>query len=73
MPLPVLAEGLFKGLSSIPYIYTVLKAAPWLLLITVLKIYFGGARNTSERLMHGKIVMITVRHFLETLLAVTAS
>jgi small-conductance mechanosensitive channel len=38
----------------------VIKTAPWLLLIAALKYYFGGARNTSERLMHSKVVMVTV-------------
>lgn len=61
MPLPILAESLYKGLSAIPYAYTILKVLPWIALVTVLKIYFGGARNTSERLMHSKIIMITVR------------
>lgn len=60
MPIPLIAEGLFGGLSNIPYAYTVLKALPWLALLYFLKVYFGGARNTSERLMHSKIVMITV-------------
>ena len=60
MPLPILAEALFKGPSSVPLAIPILKAAAWLVLVYVLKTYFGGARNTSERLMHSKIVMITV-------------
>ncbi|KAF2431073.1 oxidoreductase-like protein [Tothia fuscella] len=59
MPLPIIAEGFAKGLSAIPYAYTVLKFAPWLLLIYALKMYFGGKSNRSERVMHSKVVMIT--------------
>ncbi len=60
MPLPILAEAFWKGLSSIPFGYTVLKVASWVLVVSLLKYYFGGARNTAERLMHGKVVMVTV-------------
>ncbi|KAL2852131.1 hypothetical protein BJX68DRAFT_59492 [Aspergillus pseudodeflectus] len=59
MPIPLITKGITEGLSSIPHIYTVLKFAPWLLLIVALKYYFGGARNESERLMHSKVVMVT--------------
>ena len=63
MPIPLIIKGVTEGLSSIPYIYTVLKVAPWVLLVGFLKFYFGGARNQSERLMHSKVVMVTVCHF----------
>lgn len=66
MPVPILAEVVTGGFSSIPYLYTALKAAAWLVLIYALKTYFGGASNTSERLMHSKIVMITVREIQTT-------
>lgn len=70
MPLPLLAEGLWRGLSSIPYGYTVLKSASWVLVISLLKYYFGGARNTAERVMHGKVVIVTVSFQDTTLLIV---
>ncbi len=60
MPLPILAEALFKGWRTIPYIHIILKVSAWLILLYLLRIWFGGARNKSERLMHSKIVMITV-------------
>lgn len=60
MPLGILNEGLSHGLSAIPYSKTVLKTAPWLAALYLLKAYFGGAKNRSERLMHSKVVMITV-------------
>ncbi|KAL2003523.1 hypothetical protein VTN02DRAFT_3508 [Thermoascus thermophilus] len=59
MPVPLIVQGITEGVSSIPYAVPVLRAAPWLLLLAALKYYFGGARNSSERLMHSKVVMIT--------------
>ncbi|KAL1868605.1 hypothetical protein Plec18167_008196 [Paecilomyces lecythidis] len=59
MPVHFIIKGLSEGFPSIPYLYPVLKVVPWLLLLAVLKVYFGGARNKSERLMHSKVVMIT--------------
>lgn len=60
MPIPLLAEGLFKGWRAVPYLGHVLKVSSWLILIVLLKRWFGGARNKSERLMHSRVVMITV-------------
>lgn len=60
MPLPILADALFKGISTIPFALPILKTLPWIVLVYLLKMYFGGASNTSERLMHSKIVMVTV-------------
>ncbi|EYE95756.1 putative oxidoreductase [Aspergillus ruber CBS 135680] len=59
MPIPIIRKGVEEGLSSIPYVYTVLRIVPWVLLVAALKYWFGGARNRSERLMHSKVVMIT--------------
>lgn len=60
MPIPLLAEGIWGSPSSIPYLFAVLKTIPWLGLLVLLKFYFGGARCRSERVMHGKVVMVTV-------------
>ncbi|KAJ5160224.1 oxidoreductase C19A8.06 [Penicillium canariense] len=59
MPIPIIAQGIQDGIGSIPYAWSAIKIAPWLLVIAALKYYFGGARNTSERLMHSKVVMVT--------------
>ncbi|KZF23246.1 NAD(P)-binding protein [Xylona heveae TC161] len=59
MPIPIISEGLFEGFDSVPYLPTVLKTVPALLLVYLLKRYFGGAVNKSERLMRSKVVMIT--------------
>ena len=63
MPVPLLAEGFERGLSGIPYAWTLIKSLPFLAVLFLLKLYFGGARCRSERLMHGKVVMVTVRRF----------
>ena len=60
MPIPLIVQGFQEGVSSIPYAWEVLRVTPWVLLFAALKYYFGGARNTSERLMHSKVVMVTV-------------
>ncbi|KAL1646914.1 hypothetical protein SLS58_003050 [Diplodia intermedia] len=59
MPVYIAVQALFDGLGSIPYAWTIVKALPWLALLVLLKRYFGGAVNTSERNMHSKVVMIT--------------
>lgn len=60
MPVYIASQGLFDGINTIPYIWTILKTLPWLFLVYLLKLYFGGATNGSERLMHSKVVMMTV-------------
>ncbi|KAL9113084.1 MAG: hypothetical protein Q9227_002696 [Pyrenula ochraceoflavens] len=37
MPLPILAEGFYKGLNSIPFASTILKILPWVVAIWALK------------------------------------
>ena len=68
MPLPILAEAFFKGLPIVSIVFSILKIVPWLVIIYLLKTYFSGARNTSERLMHSKIIMITVYTIREMIL-----
>ncbi len=60
MPIPLLGDLLFKGVHNVPFAVPILKTLPCLLIVWLLKIYFGGARNTSERLMRSKVIMITV-------------
>lgn len=59
MPIPILAQGLRDGVSSIPYAWTILRIAPWVLVLAALKYYFEGARNGSERMMRSKVIMVT--------------
>ena len=60
MPIPFIGYLYREGLSSIPYLLPLLKLTPWLGLIALLKFYFSGSKNTSERVMHSKVIMITV-------------
>lgn len=60
MPIHLASDIIFKGADAFPYFVPLLKALPWVVLTWILKWYFGGASNTSERLMHSKVVMITV-------------
>ncbi|RAK88939.1 NAD(P)-binding protein [Aspergillus costaricaensis CBS 115574] len=59
MPIPIITTAITEGTNSIPHLWSILKLLPWAVLLAALKYYFGGARNTSERLMHSKVVMIT--------------
>ncbi|EME41091.1 hypothetical protein DOTSEDRAFT_158206 [Dothistroma septosporum NZE10] len=59
MAIYIAAQALFDGFDSVPYLTRLLKLAPWLLLFWLVKTYFQGARNLSERNMHGKVVIVT--------------
>lgn len=63
MPVPlinyVLSEGGVQD-AILSYAWPVLKIATWIGALFLVKWYCGGAINTSERNMHGKVVMITV-------------
>lgn len=60
MPIHILASAVFEGVFFLPLVIRLLKVVLLLFSIWLLKIYFGGANNTSERLMHSKVIMITV-------------
>jgi hypothetical protein len=59
MPLPFIGEILFNGVPSIPSSWTILKVVLAIVVVGLIKWLSTGASNTSERQMHGKIVMIT--------------
>ncbi|KAF1911781.1 hypothetical protein BDU57DRAFT_590713 [Ampelomyces quisqualis] len=59
MPVNILAQAFAEGLSSIPFGWTVVKVVPVLALLYLLKWYFNGAVNGSERNMHSKVIMVT--------------
>jgi hypothetical protein len=61
MAVYIVAQVLFDGIDSVPYLWSFLKTLPWLFLLWLIKTYLQGATNTSERNMHGKVVMVTVR------------
>jgi NAD(P)-dependent dehydrogenase (short-subunit alcohol dehydrogenase family) len=58
MPIPLLSIVFYDGVS-IPYASTLIKSAITLVAIYFLKRYFSGARNSSERVLHGKVVILT--------------
>ncbi|KAI4155878.1 MAG: hypothetical protein LQ340_000682 [Diploschistes diacapsis] len=60
MPLHAIGHIIREGsLSAIPYLTTILRTLPWLAFLALLKWYFSGRRNKSERLMRSKVIMIT--------------
>ncbi|KAI1956520.1 hypothetical protein LOZ58_006239 [Ophidiomyces ophidiicola] len=59
MPMPLISHAVSNGLSSFPYIYPAIKTVSTIATISLLKRYFGGAINKSNRVMHSKVVMIT--------------
>ncbi|KAL9639564.1 MAG: hypothetical protein Q9164_000841 [Protoblastenia rupestris] len=59
MPIPILADIASRGIGNLPFVLPILKALPLFVVLWLLKQFFGGANNTSERLMRSKVVMIT--------------
>ncbi|KAK5121754.1 hypothetical protein LTR85_004629 [Meristemomyces frigidus] len=59
MPVYIGAKVLFDGLDSLPFIWPILKAIPWLGALYLIKWFFSGASNGSERNMHSKVVLVT--------------
>lgn len=60
MPIGILHQGFTEGLESIPYGWPILKVVSVCGVLYLLKWFFNGAVNTSERNMHSKVVMVTV-------------
>ena len=60
MPIPIVRKVFAEGFDSVPFVVPLLKSVPWIGGVVLLKRYFGGARNGSERDMHGKVVLMTV-------------
>ncbi len=60
MPVNILATAFDQGLDSIPYGWAGLKFASVCAVLYVLKWFFNGATNGSERNMHSKVVIVTV-------------
>ena len=60
MPIPLLAEGFGRGITNIPHIWTAAQVVVGIALIYLLKSYFGGASCQAERVMHGRVIMVTV-------------
>lgn len=61
MPIPFLAEVVFNGIPGGISYWSVIKGLLAITVIVAIKWYCGGASNSSERQMHSKVIMITVR------------
>ncbi|TVY83799.1 putative oxidoreductase [Lachnellula suecica] len=59
MPVHFLADYFWTGIPYLPGPLTVLKIVAVVGVIGLVRWYFAGAANRSERQMHGKVVMIT--------------
>lgn len=60
MPVEITKKVLLDGFDTVPYSALAVKLLPVALVLYVLKYYFSGSVNGSERTMHGKVVIITV-------------
>lgn len=60
MPLSFLGAVLADGKSAIPYYDKLKVIVPVLTGIGAFKYYFGGASNTWERGLQGKVILMTV-------------
>ncbi|KAH6676367.1 hypothetical protein B0J14DRAFT_651789 [Halenospora varia] len=59
MPLPFIADVIWKGVPGLPSAWNTLKGILAIAILAVIKWYFAGTANTSERKMHGKVVILT--------------
>ncbi|THX12244.1 NAD(P)-binding protein [Aureobasidium pullulans] len=59
MPVPLIQKAILDGLETVPNSAVLLKLLPVLLVLYLIRRWFQGASNTSERTMHGKVVIIT--------------
>ncbi|KAI4716176.1 NAD(P)-binding protein [Aureobasidium sp. EXF-10727] len=59
MPVPLIQKAILDGLETVPNSALLLKLLPVVLGLYLIRRWFQGATNTSERTMHGKVVMIT--------------
>ncbi|KAL9058075.1 MAG: hypothetical protein Q9162_001937 [Coniocarpon cinnabarinum] len=59
MPIGFISEVFENGLPDSPRLNTSLKILSWILLLVLLKRYFGGASTSAERNMHSKVIMMT--------------
>jgi hypothetical protein len=64
MPVNIVAQAASEGLSSIPLGWTVVKVVPVFALLYLLKWFFNGPVNKSERNLHSKVIMVTVSYCL---------
>lgn len=61
MAIYIIRTAFNDGISSVPFLWPFLKAIPWLVLLWAVKFFFSGVSNKSDRNMHGRVVLVTVR------------
>ncbi|KAH8678678.1 hypothetical protein BGZ60DRAFT_525424 [Tricladium varicosporioides] len=59
MPLPFIADVVWKGVPGLPSAWNILKGILAIVILAIIKWYSAGTANTSERKMHGKVVILT--------------
>lgn len=59
MPVNFIGQVVFDGLKVIPHAATLFKIALVSALVYWIKQYTAGARNSSERVLHGKVAIVT--------------
>ncbi|EXJ84300.1 alcohol dehydrogenase [Capronia epimyces CBS 606.96] len=59
MPVSLLGEVFNRGLFSFSNVWALAKSVAVVGVVVLLKLYFEGAKCRSERVMHGKVVMVT--------------
>jgi NAD(P)-dependent dehydrogenase (short-subunit alcohol dehydrogenase family) len=59
MPVPLIQKAILDGLDTVPNSAVLFKILAVGVVLYLIRRWFQGATNTSERTMHGKVVMIT--------------
>ncbi|TGZ84892.1 NAD(P)-binding protein [Ascodesmis nigricans] len=59
MPVPLIAQVYYDGITSVPYLLPIIKALPWITLLVILKFFFNGTQNGNERIMHSRVAIVT--------------
>jgi hypothetical protein len=61
MAIYIIRTAFNDGVGSVPFLWPILKSLPWLILLWAVKFFFSGVSNKSDRNMHGRVVLVTVR------------
>jgi hypothetical protein len=61
MAIYIIRTAFNDGIGSVPFLWPIIKAIPWLILLWAVKFFFSGVSNKSDRNMHGRVVLVTVR------------
>ncbi|KAK6596314.1 short chain dehydrogenase reductase family [Botrytis cinerea] len=59
MPVDFVANVIWGKVTWLPSLWTMAKVVPAVLVIVLVKLFSAGVKNSSERKMHGKVVLVT--------------